>query len=340
MDLPIQQNISLKKFNTFGIDVQCDYFVEINTTDQLKTLLRDSFFARMPILILGGGSNILFTKDFHGLVIKNAIKGIEVIQEDENHVWLKSGAGEVWHELVMYAVDHQWGGIENLALIPGLVGAAPIQNIGAYGVELESVFHALDAIHLATGQIHTFLKTDCQFGYRDSIFKHHAKDKYCILSVTLRLNKHPVINTTYGALQEMLKTMNISQPDIRTICQAVIAIRTSKLPDPTMLGNAGSFFKNPEIPAEQFHQLRKSFPAMPYFPAKQHRVKIPAAWLIEQCQWKGRRVGNVGSYALQPLVLVNFGNASGAEVWQLAQEIRNAVMEKFGIELQPEVEIK
>jgi UDP-N-acetylmuramate dehydrogenase len=333
----IQQNFSLKNFNTFGIDARCDFFAKIFSVDDLKKIIADERFRLLPKMMLGGGSNILFTQDFHGLLIKNSISGMDVVKENEEHVWLKAGGGEVWHNVVLFAINNNWGGIENLSLIPGLTGAAPMQNIGAYGVELESVFDSLEAIDMQTGATKIFEKADCGFGYRESVFKKEAKGKYCIVSVTLRLNKKPVLNTSYGAIQDTLKSMNITQPDIKSVSDAVIAIRTSKLPDPKVLGNAGSFFKNPEIPKEQFESLKEKFPSIPNFPAANNLIKIPAAWLIEQCGWKGRRAGNTGSHAQQALVLVNYGNATGDEIKQLAEHIQQSVREKFGIELMAEV---
>jgi UDP-N-acetylmuramate dehydrogenase len=335
----IKENFSLKNYNTFGIDVRCDFFTEVDTVDDLNRIIKDDRFYNIPKMILGGGSNILFTQDFKGLIIRNSIKGIRVVKENEDHVWLKAGAGEVWHDLVMYAIAHHWGGIENLSLIPGLVGAAPMQNIGAYGVELESVFDSLEAINMQTGELEIFDKAACRFGYRESVFKNELKGKYCIVSVTLRLNKKPVLNLSYGAIRETLQNMHVIKPDIKSVSDAVIAIRTSKLPDPGVLGNAGSFFKNPEITEEQFKILQEKYPAIPAFAASDNLVKISAAWLIEQCGWKGKRVGDAGTHAQHALVLVNYGNALGAEIKQLADKIQQSVLEKFGICLTPEVNI-
>jgi UDP-N-acetylmuramate dehydrogenase len=335
----IQENFSLLHYNTFGINARCDFFVEIFSVDDLKAIISDERFRSLSKLILGGGSNLLFTQDFHGLVIKNSIKGILKGKEDENYVWLKCNAGEVWHDIVLFAIQNNLGGIENLSLIPGQVGAAPMQNIGAYGIELESVFDSLEAIDMQTGEAKVFHKEECRFGYRESIFKKEAKGKYCIVSVTLRLNKKPQLNISYGAIQDTLKNMNVVRPDIKCVSEAVINIRTSKLPDPKVLGNAGSFFKNPEISNELFEQLRTNFPDIPNFSAANNMVKIPAAWLIEQCGWKGKRIGNTGSHAQQALVLVNYGNATGNEIKQLAGNIQQSVKQKFGIALTPEVNI-
>jgi len=335
----IQKDFSLLHYNTFGIDARCDFFIEILSVDDLKAIINDEKFRLMLKLILGGGSNLLFTQNFHGLVIKNSIKGITRVKEDDNYVWLKCNAGEVWHDIVLFAIQNNLAGIENLSLIPGQVGAAPMQNIGAYGVELESVFDSLEALNMETGETIIFVKDECHFGYRESVFKKEAKGKYCITSVTLRLNKKPALNISYGAIKDTLKEMNIEQPAIKDVSEAVIKIRTSKLPDPKVLGNAGSFFKNPEIPKQQFEKLKSTYPDMPNFPAANNQVKIPAAWLIEQCGWKGKRIGNTGSHAQQALVLVNYGNAKGNEVKNLALEIQQSVKEKFGIELTPEVNI-
>ncbi|TAH10795.1 MAG: UDP-N-acetylmuramate dehydrogenase [Runella slithyformis] len=335
--LTIQSNISLKPYNTFGIDALSRYFIEINAEEDLQTLYQLAELQRLDKLILGGGSNIVLTQDFGGLTIKISIKGIEQIREDNAHVWLKVGAGEPWHGLVLHCVERGYGGIENLALIPGTVGAAPIQNIGAYGVELKDTFQELCAVEVATGQKLVFSKTDCQFGYRDSIFKQHAKERYFITSVTLRLNKTPVFRTEYGDIQKTLEQMGVKEPSIRAISEAVIKIRRSKLPDPAELGNAGSFFKNPEILKIDHAALQTDYPEMPSYPIDTTTVKIPAGWLIEQCGWKGKRLGNVGVHARQALVLVNYGGGTGLEIRQLSEKIQQSVQARFGIKLQPEV---
>jgi len=335
----IEKDFPLLHYNTFSIDARCDFFIEIFSVDDLKAIINDEKLRSLPKLILGGGSNLLLTKDFHGLVIKNSIKGISIVKEDNNYAWLKCSAGEVWHDIVLFAIQNNLAGIENLSLIPGQVGAAPMQNIGAYGVELESVFDSLEAINMETGETKIFVKDECQFGYRESVFKKDAKGKYCIVSVTLRLNKTPALNISYGAIKDTLKDMNVAQPAIKDVSDAVIKIRTSKLPNPKVLGNAGSFFKNPEISKEQFEKLKSVYPDMPNFPAANNHIKIPAAWLIEQCEWKGKRVGNTGSHAQQALVLVNYGNATGNEIKLLSENIQQSVKQKFGIELTPEVNI-
>ena len=334
-----QKNFSLKSHNTFGIDVRCALFAEISDTEFLGEIIRAKEQGAQKKLVLGGGSNILFTKDFDGLVLKNSLQGISIEKQDAEQVWVKVAAGEVWHKFVLFCIENNYGGIENLSLIPGLVGAAPMQNIGAYGVELVSVFERLEAVHLHTGETTAFHKTDCNFGYRESVFKNKYKGEFVITSVTLRLNKKPVFNTTYGAITETLEKMGVKELSIKAISDAVIAIRSSKLPDPKALGNAGSFFKNPEVSQEEFKRIQKEHPKVPHYPAAHGMVKIPAGWLIEQCGWKGKRVGNTGSHKDQALVLVNYGGATGKEIYALALEIKKSVMEKFGIEITPEVNL-
>jgi UDP-N-acetylmuramate dehydrogenase len=290
--------------------------------------------------VLGGGSNLLLTKDFNGLVIKIEIKGIEVHDETDEEVTLEVGAGEVWHDFVMFCVQKNWGGVENLSLIPGTVGAAPMQNIGAYGVEIEKILKKISAIEIATGNEKTFHKSECEFGYRESIFKHKVKDQYIISSITLTLHKKNYqLNTSYGALRDTLKEMNVQTPTIRAVSDAVMQIRRSKLPDPAVIGNAGSFFKNPTIRADFHDFLKKKYPAIPGFANENGEVKIPAAWLIEQCGWKGKTIGNIGVHQHQPLVLVNYGGGDGRKIFELAMMIQTSVKEKFNIELQPEVNV-
>ncbi len=337
--LNIRRNYSLKSCNTFGIDARCALFAEIEDMDALREIIHSPELDEYEKLVLGGGSNILFTKDFDGLVIKNSLRGIEVMKEDGGNVWLKAGAGEVWHELVMFCIKNNYAGIENLSLIPGLVGAAPMQNIGAYGVELESVFDSLQAVNIHTGEERIFLRKACGFGYRESVFKGALKDQYIITSVTLRLNKKPVFNTSYGAIRETLERMGVKEISIKAVSDAVIAIRASKLPDPKVIGNAGSFFKNPEVAQDVYKTLAEKFPSVPHYPGKDGKIKIPAGWLIEQCGWKGKRIGNTGSHKDQALVLVNYGNATGAEVIDLAMKIKDSVKEKFGIEIVAEVNV-
>lgn len=338
--IEFQRNISLKPFNTFGLDVKAASFCEVRSLLDMKQALAEA--EHDEYLILGGGSNVLLSKDYSGLVIRNSINGREILAENEDEVLLKVYSGEIWHELVMYCVDRNWGGIENLSLIPGTVGAAPMQNIGAYGVELEQVFHSLEAFDLHSFELQTFNKHACAFGYRESVFKKQLKGKYFIFSVTLKLNKKPVINASYGDILALLEAngLNADTATIKDVSQAVIEIRQSKLPDPRELGNSGSFFKNPVISSEQFISLKNKFPDIKGFNQPDSGlVKVPAAWLIEQCGWKGKRVGNTGSHAKQALVLVNYGDAKGEEIWQLAMDIIESVNQKFGILLEPEVNI-
>lgn len=337
--MTIQENVSLKPYNTFGIDVKAKAFAEVETVAQLQELLQTPEFERMAKLILGGGSNLLFTSDFEGLVIKNSIKGIELVEENEDNVLVQVYGGENWHEFVLYTIERGWGGVENLSLIPGSVGAAPMQNIGAYGVELEEVFDHLEAMNLTSGEIEIFNHEDCRFGYRNSIFKQELKGHYIIISTTLRLEKNREPNISYRSLQQYLTDIPKDQIDIKKVSDAVIDIRKSKLPNPEEIGNAGSFFKNPEVDHTTFEALQKEYPDIPHFSLANGKEKIPAAWLIEQCGWKGKTRGNIGSHKKQPLVLVNYGGGSGKEIKQLADEIRASVKETFGIDLTPEVNI-
>ncbi|GAB3930164.1 UDP-N-acetylmuramate dehydrogenase [Larkinella terrae] len=339
--LDIQSHVSLKSYNTFGFDAKARYWVEIDTDAQLQTLFQLTEFLAVPKLILGGGSNLLFTRDFEGLVIKMSIQGIEVLREDASHVFVKAGAGVNWHQLVLFCVQNGYAGIENLSLIPGTTGAAPMQNIGAYGVEIEQVFDHLEAVDIRTGETRIFNHAECRFGYRESVFKHEAKGQYIISNVTFRLNKQPVFHIDYGAIRETLATMGISEDklSIKAISDAVIRIRRSKLPNPAEIGNAGSFFKNPEISKDQFETLKTEYPAMPGFPTGDLTMKVPAGWLIEQCGWKGKHVGNAGVHSKQALVLVNHGGATGSEILSLASKVQQSVEDKFGIRLNPEVNI-
>lgn len=329
------ENHSLKSYNTFGLESRASFLAEIKSEEELISLIEWNGIRQLPVLILGGGSNILFTKNFEGLVIKNAIKGKVIL----NTEIIKAASGEIWHELVLFSLDNDLGGIENLSLIPGLVGAAPIQNIGAYGVELKDVFVELEAIHLTTGEKKIFTKEMCAFGYRDSVFKREEKGQYFILSVTLKLNRNPEVNTSYGAINKELEKLGISNPTIKDVSHAVITIRQSKLPDPREIGNAGSFFKNPEIDLNLFESLQNKYPDIPSYPTKQNMKKLAAGWLIEQCGWKGKKVGNTGCHKDQALVLVNYGNAKGTEIKNLASEIIESVYTKFGVSLEAEVNI-
>ena len=339
MQVQIRENYSLKRHNTFGIAAAARYFAAFHTVEELTALLRNPLLHQeLPVLIVGGGSNLLLTKDFDGIVLKNEIEGIRVSGEDEHHIFITAGGGVNWHHLVQYCVAHNYGGLENLSLIPGSVGAAPMQNIGAYGVEIKDVFHSLKACRIADGSIEDFGLEDCHFGYRESIFKLRLKGKYIITEVTFRLSKNPVFNTSYGAIQNELLKMGVSNLSIAAISQAVINIRTSKLPDWKKLGNAGSFFKNPQVSKAFYQQLKQSFPEVVGF-EQEESVKLAAGWLIEQCGWKGARRGDAGCYDKQALVLVNYGNATGAEIFNLSEEILVSVYEKFGVRLEREVNI-
>ena len=336
--MQVQENYPLKKYNTFGIDAYAKQFSSFSSVEELKSLLAVHHAPDTP-LILGGGSNILFTQNFNGLVLKNEITGILTVHEDEHHVYIKAGAGENWHNLVMHCVKIDLGGIENLSLIPGNVGASPMQNIGAYGVEVRDVFHSLEALHLNDGHVVNFSSNDCEFGYRESVFKKKYKNKFAILSVTYRLDKIPAFHISYGAIQAELEKMGVGMLSLRSISQAVINIRRSKLSDPAVVGNAGSFFKNPEVSEQRFAQLKPAYESIPGYPLNNSNVKIAAGWLIEQCGWKGFRKGDAGCYEKQALVLVNYGNASGREIFDLSTEIKQSVKEKFDIELETEVNI-
>ena len=334
-----KENSSLQPYNTFGIDVNADGLLIIETVDELREVLRDEALKNESKLILGGGSNILFTQPVKGVVLLNRLKGIEIFKEDESNVYVKVGAGEGWHQLVMWAVEKGYGGIENLSLIPGSVGAGPMQNIGAYGVELKDSFYELEAMNLSTLEIQKFSATDCKFGYRESVFKNELKNQFFITSVSFQLSKHPQLNTSYGAISQELAVRGVVSPTVKDVSEAVISIRQSKLPDPKILGNSGSFFKNPEITKEQFEKLQQQHPNVVAYPTSTGNMKLAAGWMIEQCGWKGKVVGNTGSHKDQALVLVNYGGATGAEVYQLALDIKKSVFEKFGVEINPEVNI-
>ncbi|TXD84584.1 UDP-N-acetylmuramate dehydrogenase [Subsaximicrobium wynnwilliamsii] len=334
----IETNISLKTLNTFGIDVKAKHFVSIHSVSDLQTLLRKKEYPKK--LILGGGSNMLLTKDVDALVILIDIKGIEVIKETPKGVWVKVCAGENWHDFVLYTIDHDFGGLENLSLIPGNVGTAPIQNIGAYGVELKDTFRSCDAVHVETGKVKTFYKEDCDFGYRDSVFKSQLKGQYIITSVVFELSKEAhVLKTTYGAISSQLEQRQISNPSLKDVSEAVIAIRQSKLPDPKKIGNSGSFFKNPIISIAQLEKLRKSFEGMPSYPISDTEVKVPAGWLIEHAGFKGKTFGNYGVHKNQALVLVNYGGATGLEILGLARLIQNTISRLYGIDIEAEVNV-
>ncbi|HEX7905572.1 MAG TPA: UDP-N-acetylmuramate dehydrogenase [Chitinophagaceae bacterium] len=335
--MQIQENISLRPFNTFGIDAKAKYFACFKNINELSELI--TLHPKIKTLVLGGGSNILFTQDFDGLVIKNDVKGIEKIKEEDDVVYVKAGAGENWHQFVLHCIENKWAGVENLSLIPGNVGASPMQNIGAYGVEIKELFHELKAWHLKEKCNYTFTLKDCEFGYRDSVFKRKYKDQFVITSVTYKLRKHLLFNISYGAIQQELEKMGVTDLTIKTVSDAVIAIRTSKLPDPKEIGNAGSFFKNPIVGKEKFHHLKQRFEDIVGYENAVDTVKLAAGWLIEQCGWKGFRRGDAGIHAKQALVLVNYGNASGSEVYNLSEEILQSVKDKFDVELEREVNI-
>jgi len=334
----VSKNVSLKPYNTFGIDVAAEYFLELNKEELLPEISSDNSLPQKKYA-LGGGSNILLSKPIEGLVIQNLLKGISIENEDEDHVWLKVAAGEIWHELVLYAIGMGWAGIENLALIPGTVGAAPIQNIGAYGVEAKETIESVRFWHWDKKTFITYSTAECRFGYRDSVFKQELKDKVFITSVVFRLNKKPVFNTSYGPIVQELQKMNVQDLSIKAIAEAVIAIRSSKLPDPRKIGNAGSFFKNPAISADHFELLQTNYPDIPCYPFNDTNVKVPAGWLIEKCGWKGYRKDDIGVHEKQALVLVNYGNAKGDEIWSLSAEILESVKMRFGITLEREVQV-
>lgn len=336
-----QKDFDLQAFNTFGISVKCSYFGRFSSVAELKRQLAEVKKLNVPLLILGGGSNLLLTKNFDGVVLRNEIKGIEIIAEAGNDVVVNSGAGEIWHDLVMFSVDHNFYGIENLSLIPGSVGASPMQNIGAYGVEIKDTFHQLEALHIETGEVHTFDKQQCKFGYRESVFKHEFKNQYVITQVEFQLQKKAKVNTSYGAINDELKAQGIDHPTIKDVSNAVIAIRESKLPNPKEIGNAGSFFKNPVVPKTHGEHLKLEFPDMPMYPVpnEEDKVKLAAGWLIEKAGFKGMRIENYGVHAKQALVLVNYGGSKGQDIYDLSTKILATIQEKFGVQLEREVNI-
>ncbi len=334
----LQQNISLKPYNTFRVAVQSAFFSEVFSETDLMELLGLSIVKQQPLLILGGGSNLLFTKDFDGLVVKVSIPGISS-NVNGNEVVVTAGAGVVWNDFVNYCVGHGFAGVENLSLIPGTVGASPIQNIGAYGVELKDVFNSCTAYDVATGKKRVFEFEDCKFGYRDSVFKNELKGQYIITEVSFKLSKQAKINTQYGAIQAELEARGIDKPTITDVSAVVADIRVSKLPDPSTIGNAGSFFKNPVIEKALFDQVVSKFPDVVHYPAPNDKIKLAAGWLIEQCGYKGKVVGQTGTWKNQALVLVNHGSATGQEVYSFSEEIINSVYIKFGVKLEREVNI-
>jgi len=334
--MEIKKNSSLKPYNTFGIDVIASNFVEVKNVDELKAVLLDNI---QPILILGGGSNLLFTKDFEGIVIKNNFRGIDIVDENDDEVVLKVGAGEVWHELVLFCIKNNYAGIENLSLIPGNVGASPMQNIGAYGVEVKDVIAEVEAFDIKKYSIQIFSNLACEFGYRSSIFKTSQKGNYFITSVTFKLNKKANVNTSYGAIESELQRMKINSPTIRDVSIAVINIRSSKLPDPKKIGNSGSFFKNPIVSEAQKNRIIQKYLDAPHYAQPNGSFKMAAGWLIEKCGWKGKRIGNYGVHDVQALVLVNYGGAKGSDIFKLSEQIIESVKTQFGIMLEREVNI-
>lgn len=335
----ISSNISLKPYNTFGIEAFAKYFTSIDTIENIKELLQSTEYKNNERLILGGGSNMLLTKNVDAIVVKNNLKGITVVNETAEHVFVKCAGGEVWHEFVMWCINQNYGGLENLSLIPGCTGASPMQNIGAYGVEIKDTFYELEAVHAITGEEKTFSKSDCEFGYRESVFKHQLKNQFIITSVTFQLSKNPSFHIEYGAIKQELDAMNISELNIKAISQAVINIRSSKLPNPKEIGNAGSFFKNPEVNSNVYEKLKNEFQNLVAYPLDNGNYKLAAGWLIEQSGLKGYRVGDAGVHKLQALVLVNYGGASGNEIYDLSTHVLKTVHDKFGVELEREVNI-
>lgn len=335
----IKNDFPLKKFNTFGLDVVAKHFIELPTTEEVVKFVKSGKPKVKNKLILGGGSNLLFTRDYDGIVIKPTIGGIHVVREDEHHFWIKAGADIIWHNLVESCIKANFGGIENLSLIPGTVGAAPIQNIGAYGVELKDKLEALEAIDLESGEKKYFKNHECNFAYRNSIFKNELKDKYLIASVVLRLAKQPVLNIEYGNIQKELKASGKKEFSIRDVSDAIIHIRQTKLPDPEKVGNAGSFFKNPVISRDKYKALKIKHPDIPSYNQPGNFKKIPAAWLIDQCQLKGTIHKGAAVHTEQPLVLINHDNATGSDIVELAHKIQRKVEREFAIALEPEVRI-
>ena len=334
----IQENISLKPYNTFGIEAKAKRFATFSNISELKEILSNK--GNDELLILGGGSNILLTNDFDGLVIRNEIKNFEVVSEDDEYVFIKSGSGEVWHEFVLKCIEHNYGGVENMSLIPGSVGASPMQNIGAYGVEIKDVFVELEAFHIESGESRTFSHEECNFGYRESVFKRALKGQYIITSVTYRLTKTThSIHASYGAIQEQLAENEVQEPTIKDISNAVIAIRSSKLPDPARIGNAGSFFKNPVVETEVLKSIQQNHENVPNYPSVDGKVKLAAGWLIEKAGWKGKTFNNYGVHINQALVLVNYSDCTGNDILDLSSRIIEDVELKFGLRLEREVNI-
>lgn len=336
--MKILSNFSLRPYNTFGIDVKAQKFVEVTSVEELREVLRNMYASEL--FILGGGSNMLLTKDVQKTVVYINLKGVEILEENEEEVIVRAMAGENWHEFVLYCIDNSFGGLENLSLIPGKVGTAPIQNIGAYGVELKDSFESCTALDLQTLELKTFSKEECRFGYRDSIFKNEAKGKYIIISVSFRLSKKShKLNTSYGSIDQFLEEKGVKKPTIADVSEAVISIRQSKLPDPQELGNSGSFFKNPVVPKQQLEELQQRYPEIPFYVIDENQIKIPAGWLIDRAGLKGHREGDAGVHTRQALVLVNYGNATGQNILDLSEKIQQKIWDMFEIEIFPEVNI-
>jgi len=336
--MEIIKNQSLKHYNTFGIDVKAREFVSIHSEEELREVLRENTGKR--IFVLGGGSNMLLTKDVDALVVHIDIKGKEILSEDEDHAIIRAMAGETWHEFVLYTIGENLGGLENMSLIPGNVGTTPIQNIGAYGAEIKDTFVSCDAMNIHTQEMRTFTREECKFGYRESIFKNEEKGNYIILSVTFRLTRrNHKINTGYGDIQKKLAENGIVNPTLKDVSDAVIAIRRSKLPDPKELGNSGSFFKNPIVPIAVYEKAKATHPDIPHYPVSETEVKVPAGWLIEHAGFKGYREGDAGVHKNQALVLVNYGNASGADILALSRKVQQAIFDKYGIRIEAEVNV-
>jgi UDP-N-acetylmuramate dehydrogenase len=337
--MQIEENVSLKKYNSFAVDVQARYFLEIKSEEELQEFFSSSEFKRDKKLFLGGGSNILFTKDYEGLIVKITTKGNRVIEEGDNEVLVESSAGEKWNDFVTYCVEKNLYGVENLSLIPGTVGAAPIQNIGAYGAELKDVFESLEGIMIDSGEKKIFNKHDCQFDYRDSIFKKKYKDNFLITKVVLRLRKEKKFNLNYRAFQSYLKPGEQNKLTLREMSELVKRIRRDKLPNPQKYGNAGSFFKNPEVDLKKIQELQQKFIDLVHFKVEEDKYKISAGWLIEKCGFRGKNIGKVGTYKKQALVIINFGGATGDEIKSFSESIQKAVENKFDVTLTPEVNI-
>lgn len=331
----IREHYPLQSLNTFGIAAEARYFAEPKSDSELHELLVWRRQNNLPLLVLGGGSNLVFVGDFPGLVLKPSLCGIRVLEENSDSVLVEAGAGEVWHDFVQYTLTQGWFGLENLSLIPGTVGAAPVQNIGAYGVELADRLESLEAVDIATGRVHEYLVNECRFAYRDSLFKQEESGRKIITRVCFRLSKKADLKIAYGDIRQELEANNIIEPTAKQVAEAVIAIRQRKLPDPKIIGNVGSFFKNPVVSQSHYEQLKRDYPQMVSYPQLEG-VKLAAGWLIDQSGWKGKRVGAVGTYDKQALVLVNHGGASGTDVLHVAEQIQQDVLKKFGVALEME----